>query len=229
MTFDWRWSFGALSILTLVTVALIVVLVPDASGQRAETRLPIHRVFALPGVAAILTVIFVWMLAHNTVYTYISAYLRTADVGLTVDVALVAFGVAALVGIWITGAVVDRALRPLVLASIALFAVAGGVFLVGHCSLVAVLIAIVLWGAAFGGAPAQVQTAIGEASRENADVANALLGVSFKLAIFAAGLIGALLISGGDGHVLPSVMIGLAVVALSIAAVARRSAFPVGR
>jgi predicted MFS family arabinose efflux permease len=228
-TLDWRWSFGALSLLTLITLALIVVLVPDASGQRAESRTPLHRVATLPGVAAILAVVFVWMLAHNTVYTYISAYLRTADVGLTVDAALVVFGLAALVGIWITGAVVDRALRPLVLASIALFAVAGGVFILGHGSLVAVLIAIAAWGVAFGGAAAQVQTAIGEASGENADVANALLGVSFNLAIFTAGVLGALLISGGDGLVLPAVMIALAVVAFSIAAVARRSAFPVGR
>ncbi len=229
MTFDWRWSFGALSILTLVTLALIVVLVPDAPGQRAETRMPIHRVFAIPGVAAILAVIFVWMLAHNTVYTYLSEYLRTADVGLTVDIALVVFGAAALVGIWITGSVVDQALRPLVLASIALFTVAGGVFLLGHGSLIAVLIAIVLWGIAFGGAAAQVQTAIGEASSENADVANALLGVSFNLAIFAAGVLGAVLISGGDGLVLPTVMIGLALIALVIAFAGRRTAFPTGQ
>jgi len=89
--------------------------------------------------------------------------------------------------------------------------------------------AVAAWGVAFGGAAAQVQTAIGEASGENADVANALLGVSFNLAIFTAGVLGALLISGGDGLVLPAVMIALAVVAFSIAAVARRSAFPVGR
>ncbi|MGV8965565.1 MAG: MFS transporter [Cellulomonas sp.] len=228
-TLDWRWSFGALSVLTLITLALIVALVPDAPGQRAETRMPLTRVAAIPGVAAILAVIFVWMLAHNTVYTYISAYLRTAGVGLTVDVALVVFGVAALAGIGITGAVVDRALRPLVLASIALFAVAGAVFLLGHSSVIAVLSAIALWGVAFGGAAAQVQTAIGDASGENADVANALVGVSFNLAIFTAGVVGALLISGGDGLVLPAVMIALALVALAIAAIARRSAFPAGR
>jgi len=225
-TLDWRWSFGALSILTLITLALIAALVPDAPGQRAETRMPLRRVLAIPGVAAILAVIFVWMLAHNTVYTYISVYLRTADVGLTVDTALVVFGAAALVGIWITGAVVDRALRPLVLASIALFAVAGGILLLGHGSLIAVLAAITVWGVAFGGAAAQVQTAIGDASGANADVANALVGVAFNLAIFTAGVVGALLVSGGDGLVLPTVMIALALVALAIAAVGIRVRAP---
>ncbi|MGY4858599.1 MFS transporter [Cryobacterium sp. AP23] len=226
---DWRWSFGALSALTLVTIGLAVVFVPDAPGQRAATRMPIHRVVMIPGVAAILAVIFVWMLAHNTVYTYIAAYLRAAAVGLTVDLALVTFGVAALAGIWMTGAVVDRALRPLVLGSITLFAVAGGILLLGQNSLVAVLVAIALWGVAFGGAAAQLQTAIGEASGANADTANALLGVSFNLAIFAAGVLGAVLIAGGNGLILPVAMIGLAAVALVIAGLARRSAFPVGR
>jgi predicted MFS family arabinose efflux permease len=228
-TLDWRWSFGVLSILTVVTLGLIVALVPDAAGQSAETRMPIHRVFALRGVAVILAVIFVWMLAHNTLYTYISSYLRTAAVGLTVDVALVVFGIAALAGIWITGSLVDRALRPLVLSSIGLFAAAGVILFLGHSALIAVLVGIVLWGVAFGGAAAQVQTAIGEASGENADVANSLLGVAFNLAIFAAGVLGAVLISTGNGLILPTMMIGLAIAAFLVTAVARRSAFPAGR
>lgn len=228
-TLDWRWSFGVLSILTAVTLALIIALVPDAAGQNAETRMPIHRVFALPGVAVILAVIFVWMLAHNTLYTYISTYLRTADVALTVDFALVVFGIAALAGIWITGSLIDRALRPLVLSSIALFAAAGVILLLGHSTLIAVLVGIVLWGVAFGGAAAQVQTAIGEASGANADVANSLLGVAFNLAIFSAGVLGALLISAGNGLILPAMMIGLAGAAFLITAVARHNAFPTGR
>jgi predicted MFS family arabinose efflux permease len=228
-TFDWRWSFGALSVLVGLTLVLAVVLVPDAPGQRAESHLPITAVFAIPGVALVLVVIFTWMVAHNTVYTYIASYLRSADVPLPVDVALVTFGVAALAGIAITAALVDRALRRLVLVSITLFLTAGVIFLVGQQSLVAVLVAIVLWGLAYGGAATQLQTAISEASGENADVANSMLGVSFNLAIFAAGVLGAILLSAYDGLALPAVMIGLALVALSIAVAARRSAFPTGR
>jgi hypothetical protein len=56
-----------------------------------------------------------------------------------------------------------------------------------------------------------------------------MLGVSFNLAIFAAGVLGAVLITGHDGLVLPVVMIGLAVIALTIAIGARCSAFPTGR
>jgi len=225
-TLGWRYSFVTLSVLAFVTVVLAVVYVPDAPGQRATSRISVIKVFSLPGVASILAVIFAWMLAHNTFYTYIASYLRFADVGLSTQVALVTFGVAAIVGVWITGLLIDRALRLLVLTSIASFVVAGVVFAVAHQSLAAVLAAIVLWGVAFGGAATQLQTAMAETSGENADVANSLVGVAFNIAIFGGGVAGAVLITVNDGLALPTVMIACAAGAFCIALAARRSGFP---
>ncbi len=110
-----------------------------------------------------------------------------------------------------------------------LFIAAGVVFLVGHQSSVSVLVTLVLWGIAFGGAAPQLQTAISEASGENADVANSLLGVAFNLAIFSAGVLGAVLIGAFDGMALPVLMIGLAAAALVVACTARSAAFPARR
>lgn len=225
-TWGWRYSFATLSVLAIVTIVLTLVVVPDASGQRAASRMPVAKVFALPGVALILVVIFAWMLAHNTFYTYIASYLGFADVGLSTQVALVTFGLAAIVGVWVTGLLIDRALRVLVLSSIAAFVAAGVVFAVAHDSPAAVIAAIVLWGVAFGGAATQLQTAMAEASGENADVANSLVGVAFNVAIFGGGVAGAVLITVDDGLGLPIVMIVLALVALCVASVARCSAFP---
>ncbi len=142
--FGWRWSFGALSMLMVITLVLAVTVVPDAPGQRAASRVPLTRVFAIPGV-------------------------------------------------------------------------------------VTVFIAIVLWGVAFGGAAAQLQTAISEASGNNADVANSTLGVAFNLAIFAAGVTGAMIIGAYGGQMLPFVMVVLALIGLVIALAGRRAAFPAGR
>jgi predicted MFS family arabinose efflux permease len=228
-TFDWRWSFGALSVLMAVTLVLAVVLVPDAPGQRAESHLPVARVLTIPGVALILVVILAWMVAHNTVYTYVSSYLRSAEVPLSVDVALLIFGVAALGGIAVTGVLVDRMLRRLLLVSIGLFTAAGVILLVGQQSLPAVVIALVCWGLGYGGAATQLQTAVSEASGENADVANSMLGVAFNLAIFGGGVLGALLIGQRASITLPAVMIVLPLIALAIAGAARRTAFPAGR
>ena len=92
--------------------------------------------------------------------------------------------------------------------------------------MVVVLVAIVLWGVAFGGAAAQLQTAISIAAGDNADVANSMLGVAFNLAIFAAAVIGAVVIGSFDPVALPVVMVVLALAALAITHAARRSAIP---
>lgn len=200
-TLGWRYPFVALTALALVAVVLTVTCVPDASGQRATSQMPVLEVFALPGVGLILAVISSWMLAHNTFYTYIASYLRFGNVRLSTQLALVTFGIAAIAGVWVTGLLIDRALRALVLTSIASFVTAGVVFAVAHQSLVVVLIAIVLWGVAFGGAATQLQTAMAQSSGENADVANSLVGVAFNIAIFGGGVSGAVLISvDGVGH-----------------------------
>lgn len=223
--FDWRWSFVGLSILALALIALTAAFIPGVPGQSSASRLPLGRVLRLPGIAAILAVVFVWMLAHSTTYIYIAPYLRTAIAGPSVEVALVVFGVASVIGIVVTGTIIDRHRRLLLLSSIALFAGAGGLLLFGNQSIVAVLIAIIMWGVTFGGAPAQMQAAMSELSGENADVANSFLPVSFNLAIFAAGVLGATVVDNFDALVLPMVMGGLAILVLGIAFRWRNSAF----
>ncbi|MFI9493878.1 MULTISPECIES: MFS transporter [Streptomyces] len=228
-TVGWRWSFAAMSLLSVVVIVFAEFLVPDAPGQSARTRAPLRRVLAIPGVATVLAVVFVWMLAHNLLYTYIASYLRQMRLGLRPDIALLVFGVAALGGIWITGVFIDRALRRLTLASVALFVVAGAFLAAAQQSTVLALLAIVLWGLAFGGSATQLQTAMGEAAGENADAANAMLTTSFNAAIFAGGAAGAVVVDGVGAPALPAGMIALALVALVTVGFGRRAAFPAGR
>lgn len=223
---DWRWSFGALSVLALAVVGLIIAFVPDAPGQPATTRLPLGRVFRLPGVALILAVIVVWMLAHSTLYTYIAPYLRSGGTGLTADLVLLVYGIASVLGVGLTGALLDRYPRPLLHLSVAAFVSAGIILLAGHGSAPAVLTAAALWGVAFGGAAPQLQGPLTTAGGENADVANSFLPVAFNLAIFGAGILGAVLLVPFDGSVLPVVMVGLGAAALLVTLYGRRSAFP---
>lgn len=225
----WRWSFAAMSLLSVVAIIFAKSLVPDAPGQSAQTRAPLSRVLGIPGVATILGVVFVWMLAHNVLYTYIASYLQQMHLALRPDITLLVFGVAALGGIWITGVFIDRALRRLTLASVTLFVVAAAVLAAAQQSTVLALLAIVLWGLAFGGAATQLQTAMGEAAGENADAANAVLTTSFNLAIFAGGAVGAVVVDGVGASVLPAGMIALTLMALVMVGFGRRAAFPAGR
>jgi predicted MFS family arabinose efflux permease len=225
----WRWSFAGVSVLTVLVVLLVLACVPNAPGQRSTTRLPLGRVLVLPGVAVILGVVFAWMLAHNLLYSYIAPYLDGTGMGLRPDVALFVFGVAALVGIWITGILIDRSLRRLALVSTAAFILAGALLLAFPSSMPVTIVAIVLWGVAFGGSATQLQTAIGDAAGESVDVANAMLTTAFNLAIFGGGAGGALLVDGGGPAALPLAMIALSAVACLAVILGRQQAFPAHR
>jgi predicted MFS family arabinose efflux permease len=222
---DWRWSFVGLSILGLLVGLVILSFVPDAPGLPATTRLPLRRVITLRGVPIVLIVIVVWMLAHSTIYTYVAPYLRITGTGITPDLMLLVYGVASLGGVALVGVFLDRYPRPLLHISAATFATAGVVLLVGHASAPAVLIAAVLWGVSFGGASPQLQNALTHAGGDNADIANSFLPVAFNIAIFGAGILGALLLTAADGLILPAVMSLLGLIALALTVVGRRTAF----
>jgi predicted MFS family arabinose efflux permease len=224
-TFDWRWSFGGLTVLTVAVLALIAVAVPDAPGSAASERLSPGQVLTIPGVAIVLAVIAAWMLAHNTIYTYVAPYLRSTGTGLTPGLVLFIYGVASLGGIGLTAAFLDRYPRALLRLCVAVFIGAGAVLLLGHASVGAVLVATVLWGLTFGGAAAQLQSALTSISGENADIANSFLPVAFNVAIFAAGLLGAGLLAIGGALSLAVVMVALGTVALLLVFHGRRTAF----
>lgn len=224
-TFDWRWAFVGLTVVALLAGAFIAIIAPDAPGQAGRSRLPVARVFRIPGIAVILAVIFTWMLAHNTIYTYLSPYLRATSGGLGVDVQLFIFGIASIGGIVLTGALLDRHPRALLHGSVILFLVSAVTLLVGHTSTPAIILATVLWGITFGGAAAQLQSALTTTAGADSDVANSFLPVAFNVAIFVAGILGAAVLTRFDGLVLPVIMIVFGLVALLLTVYGRRNAF----
>ncbi|MFG6502235.1 MFS transporter [Microbacterium sp. P05] len=226
MTFDWRWAFLGLTAVAVAAGVVIAVIAPQSAGQPSTSRLPLARVFRIPGIAVILAVIFTWMLAHNTIYTYISPYLRATGSALTVDVELLIFGVASVVGIVIVGALLDRYPRPLLHGSVIVFVIAAVILLVGHAWTPAIIVATALWGITFGGASAQLQGALTTTGGSDSDVANSFLPVAFNLAIFTAGILGAALLNHFDGLFLTVVMITSGIAALLLTIYGRRHAFP---
>jgi len=223
--FDWRWAFTGLTLVALIAGLVLAVIAPNSSGQGGRTRLPVARVFRIPGIAVILAVIFTWMLAHNTIYTYIAPYLRAAGGDLSVDIQLFIFGVSSVAGIVLTGALLDRCPRPLLHGSVVLFIAAAAILLIGHSSTPAVIAATTMWGIAFGGASAQLQAALTTTGGDDSDVANSFLPVAFNIAIFLAGILGAVLLTRADGLILPVVMIVFGLFALVLTFYGRRTAF----
>lgn len=222
----WRLIFGIVSLLTAALIVWVLWKMPDFAGEPAGERLPLHKVFIIPGVRPILFVVLAWMLAHNILYTYISPYLVQTVFANRVDLILLIFGITSIVGIWLTGMLIDRFLRRLVIISLAAFALGSVVMGIGTHQPVMIILGIMIWGITFGGAATLLQTAIAQAGGKSTDVAQSMLVTAWNLAIGGGGIIGGILLEVlGAGYLAGSLFI-LLIPALLVAMRAYKYGFP---
>ncbi|WP_438867741.1 MFS transporter [Pseudomonas sp. L1(2025)] len=225
----WRTAFGLMSALTLLLIVWVLVKVPDYPPQPAHQRLSLGQVLTTPGVRPVLAVVISWMLAHNILYTYIAPFVAHAGLGERVDLVLLVFGIAALLGIWLTARLVEPLLRKTVLASLMTFAAVTLVFgFLGSVPQV-IYLGVAVWGLSFGGAATLLQTALADAAGVGADVALSLNVVAWNSAIAASGVVGGVLLQTWGAASFPWAMALLLLVALVIACTAHAHGFKPGR
>ena len=193
-TVGWRLSFAIMTGLTLVLLIWARLQLPDFPGERADKRLGLRQVLGLPGIRPVLWVTFTYVLAHNILYTYIAPLLAPAGIEADIDRVLRVFGLSALLGIWLVGLLIDRWLRPLVLISCSLFGLLALSLVFWIDSPTVIYSAVAVWGLAFGGLPALLQTALAKSAGESADAAQSMLVTVWNLGIAGGGLAGGLLL-----------------------------------
>jgi len=214
----WRVSFAIMSGLTLLLIGWTCLAVPDFPGARKGQAASPGRVLAMPGLLPVLIVTLSFVLAHNILYTFIAPFLARSGMAGQTDRVLLAFGMAALGSIWVTGVHIDRWLARLTLGSILLFAVAALVLAIAATP-VAVYGGVVLWGLAFGGAATLFQTASARAAGPHADVAQSMVVTVWNLAIAGGGLAGGLILDGLGAKALAWSLLPLLAVAMTFARV----------
>ncbi|MFF7251379.1 MFS transporter [Embleya sp. NPDC008237] len=222
----WRYAFGLTTAATLALIVWIIATVPNFPGRPKESRLPLARTLRIPGVAPILLVTLIFVLAHNTLYTYIAPFLDSLGMADRVDAVLLTFGLLSLASIWITGAFIDRHLRTLMITSCALFATAALLLGILTGSPVPVFVGTAVWGLAFGGTATLLQTAVAEAAGAAGDVAQSLLVTAWNTGIAGSGILGGLLLGGPGASYLGWSALALLLPTLTIVVGARRNAFP---
>lgn len=198
----WRWTFGLMSLLSLSLLACARALLPDFTRGAAGAALRLHKVFLLPGVARVLGVMLLFVLAHNVLYTYIAPLLAIAGADTMVERHLLLFGVTALMGIGVIGALIDRWMHGLTLASLALFGAAALMMALWPDTPVIFAMATAIWGLGFGGAATLFQTALARNAGEAADLAQSMLVTGWNIAIAGGGILGGLLLQGAGAQAL---------------------------
>jgi predicted MFS family arabinose efflux permease len=225
----WRWTFAIMSVLSLILVIWARLSLADFPGQNHRQRQSIRQVFVMPGIRPVLLTTLTFVLEHNVLYTYIAPLLAPAGLAAQVDRVLLAFGIAALLGIWLVGIFIDRRLRELVLISISLFLVTAIAWALDGGNATLIYLYVVLWCLAFGGAATLFQTASAITGGEAADVSQSMIVTVWNLGIAGGGLIGGLLLQGYGVQSFNWVVALLLMVALIISASAHRAGFPATR
>ncbi len=191
----------------------------DAGGKPYLVQIPFDVSLLLSGVRN---------KAHNILYTFIGPFLQLPGLTGNVGLILLIFGIAALIGIWITGMLVDRHLRNLVLHSLAALAAVSLALAAGMREQIVVFLAVIVWGWSFGCASTQMQTAAADAAGNHVDVVQAMVTTAWNLAIASGGVIGGLLLKNTGAVSFPLALLIFMAVALIIAWCAKKHAFRPG-
>ena len=214
----WRLAFGVIAgiivILTLVTAKLLPAVSHGVVLSTGEIPLPMRRDKTVPAVIAVGVILILVGFGHNLFYTYIAPYL-IGPVGIdpgAVAGVLFLYGGAGAIGLVLAGTLGDRFPQLALVAAVAL--VIASVLVLGlfsHVTGVA-LVAIFVWGMAFGAVPSLMQVRMMHAASVRVrDAAAAYFTTSFNVAIGGGALVGGLLLDGWGIAVLPFVDVAITV------------------
>jgi predicted MFS family arabinose efflux permease len=222
----WRLTFVAMAVFAALVIVWALIALPSLPGQAKGERTPILRVFTLPGLVPVLVTAVLYVAAHNLLYTYIAPFLAPDRPTGAVSAILLVFGVASLLSLAVTGALIDRHLRALMIGSVTLFAVAMLVLGILASSPIAVFASAAAWGLAFGGAASLLQTAMMGTAGTAVDAAQSVMVTGWNIGIAGGGILGGLLLGAFGAASLGWATFAILIVALVIVIVARRHGFP---
>ncbi|MBH0008568.1 MFS transporter [Salinibacterium sp. SWN1162] len=222
----WRLAFVVIAIIIAALTIMVVRILPPVNHQHplatGEISIPLRKDRSVPGVIYVCILVALAMLGHNLFYTYIVPYLigpAGIDSGAVAGVLLI-FGAAGAVGLALAGMLVDRFPRSIIPVTVALVAICAALLGMFPAEPAIMFTVIVVWGIAFGGVPAMMQTRLLQlASPRMRDVGSAYLTTSFNVGIGGGALVGGILLDEYGVISLPYVDAGILGVAVVFAIV----------
>lgn len=220
----WEATFGAVAIVSAALIVWAFISLPNLPGQVSGEHVPLTQILRKRGVRSILWVLAGFVVAHNILYTYIGPLTIASGIGGQIEWVLLAFGIAALASIFITGSFVDPHHRRLILMSTIVLGASSLVLGFALLNPIVVYVGVVAWGFGFGGATTLFLTAGTRAA--GTEGVQSMIVTVFNLGIAAGGVFGGLLLSGLGVISIPWVAFILMIPTAIATIVARRHAFP---
>lgn len=198
-TWGWRSAFGTLAAACLLTVLLMVIVLPQVKAEGSVGFATLASVLRSGKLWRVYTVAIFTVAAHFGAFTYIEPYLRNVPgIAPTMIAALLfGFGAAGLLGNVLTGALIDRFMKPVIAISLLLMCVSLiGLGTFGLSSgLVPVLAMLVVWGAAISVLFIGIQTWVLRTGGEAAIPASAVYTTVFNSSSGVGAVLGAFILN----------------------------------
>jgi predicted MFS family arabinose efflux permease len=223
----WRAAFGVLVLLTLLTFALLVTMLPAATARAAHSADGAARRGRRRDAVTVIVAKALTYLGQFTLYTYVTVILlRSGTPPAAVAPLLCLFGVFGLVGLWRAAPLFDR--DPRRAALIILTAVSLGVLALGAGipSLVLVIVSGIVWNTAFGPVASLMQSATIRTNAISPELSGAWINMTSNFGIAGGALLGGIVLDSLDVRALAWVGVAPIVVALSLFALNRQGFVP---
>ncbi|MBV2154944.1 MFS transporter [Kitasatospora sp. SUK 42] len=223
---DWRAAFWALALLGAVSAAVIAATVPRLPVAERGRLGGLAEVMRNRGVAAGTAITAFVVLGHFAGYTYVRPVLE-ADAGLSSGViaaCLLVYGLAGVAGNFTLGPLSGR--RPKTAVTIALTGVTLAAVLLPYATggLVTVLLALVVWGASYGGVSVSTQTWVRTADPSRIEASAAVWAGVFNASIALGSFAGGLVVDRAGNHAVLFTAAGLAGAGLLLTLLTRPNA-----
>ncbi|MFD1932270.1 MFS transporter [Nonomuraea mangrovi] len=196
----WRAAFVVLGVMSVAVFVALVALVPRLPADQVTRLSVVGGLFRSRGIRTAIVLTFLVVLAHFGAYTYVTPFLQQVTrVGPgQITTFLLVYGVAGIVGNFVGGFLVTRAVKAtfagcglLISCSTLLLPLLGG----GQAGALALL---VVWGLAYGAVPVCSQTWFAASAPQATEASAILFTSSFQATIAIGALLGGIMVDAAS-------------------------------
>lgn len=195
IVWGWHHAFWLMTGLSVISFVGILIFIPQVNANSTIGVDSLKKVFKSPILWKIYISTLLVITAHFSAFTYIEPWLQTQKLFSIshIPMALLIFGIAGLLGNFITGMTIDKHLKPTVIVSVCLIACV--LVYLGlnrqNLSEMVIFASLAVWGLAVSGIFVGFQTWVLKLANKEVFPASAIYVACFNLAIGLGAILGA--------------------------------------
>ncbi|MDG4881377.1 MFS transporter [Mesorhizobium sp. WSM4884] len=216
----WRSAMALTAGLAVIAMLLQLVSLPTLPATASNSLADVFRLTRRRGIQLGMLAILLLMTGHFAGSVYVRPFLEHVTLLATAPIALalLGFGIAAVIGNIAGGRMADANIRMALAGNAALMAFAALALVLWGVHIAVAFGFVTLWGLAFGMAPVVLPTNLSRAAPDALEAAGSLMVVSFQVAITIGAVVGGYVVDtyGASGPLILTVVLAASTVMLAL-------------